>query len=168
MKLVKLIIGTIVLFVSGNLAYALPLLTGDTWSIRNSIDVSGNTWDTSTLVFTSQVNDGVDANLEGHFDWIGSRGQFGRETFSGKLFADLSLKLFGITILPPASGIAPADYAADVLADGSQIINGRWSASSVVPGTWEAVRSTNAVPEPGTLILLASLLGVSVAYRRRA
>jgi len=143
-------------------AEALPDLTAGTWDIENSIDLSGLTWNESTLVFTSQTPNGDDAGLAGYFDWVGSGGQFGRENFIGTIFSDHTLQLFGQEIDPtlPASGIVTGTYAATVTTDGSRILDGTWSATGAIPGEWEALR----VPEPFPGALLA--LGLAVATVR--
>jgi len=147
-------------------AEALPDLTAGLWDIENSIDLSGLTWNESTLVFTSQTPDGDDADLAGYFDWVGSGGQFGRENFIGTIFADHSLQLFGQEIDPalPSSGIVTGTYAATVTADGSRILDGTWSATGAIPGEWEAFR----VPEPFPGSLLALGLVVATARSRRS
>lgn len=146
-------------------AEALPDLTAGTWDIENSIDLSGLTWNDSTLVFTSQTPNDDDADLEGYFDWVGSGGQFGRENFIGTIFSDHTLQLFGQEIDPtlPSSGIVAGTYAATVTTDGSQILDGTWSATGAIPGEWEALR----VPEPfpGALVALG-LAVVGVPFRR--
>jgi len=145
-------------------AEALPDLTAGLWDIENSIDLSGLTWNESTLVFTSQTPDGDDADLAGYFDWVGSGGQFGRENFVGTAFADHTLQLFGQGIDPafPSSGIVTGTYSGIISSDGSRILDGTWSATGVIPGEWEARR----VPEASRGSLLALGLGLVVAALR--
>lgn len=135
---------------------AAQSLLGDPFRIENSFDNAGHTWNDSTLVITSQVASATGFALQGYFDWLGSRGQYGREIVVGTLSPTGDLRLTGLRIdsSRPSSGIVTSTYAASVVDNGLRIVNGAWSGSFVVPGTWEARRSTtsSAPIPPGELV----------------
>lgn len=98
----------LVLFILGifpETLYAVTVdLTVDTWDVSGTSISSGTTWNDTTLEFTSQTPSGSDYDeVEGYFDWRGSDGRFGREMFEGKLFSNLTLRLEGTEIVPPAT-----------------------------------------------------------------
>lgn len=114
-------------------------LTSGTWKVTG-IDIAGNRWDGSTLVFKTQVLQGQEFTLSGHFNWVGSGGQFGRENFTGSLLSNRTLQLSGFEIVPPASGgIVIANYSGLLADSGTDIINGSWSGGAVIPSnSWSA------------------------------
>ena len=152
---------------------AVPI-TGGVWNVTG-FDAGGTTWDESTLVFeTQELNaNGVDYDLAGYFDWVGSNGSSGRENFTGSLFSDLQLNLSGVSLIDPV-GIILGSYSAQVV-NTSTIANGQWSGlgQPAIPGEWAATRSETvpAVPisAPGTLVLLSLglVLAVIGLVRRR-
>lgn len=129
-------------------------LTAGTWHVTG-VDDWGNTWDDTSLWFTSQDPARSGFNVRGYFDWIGyDRFQqligFGREIFTGTFSDDRSLHLTGESLEPiPGMGgpyrIINGIYDADVTVDGTRIVDGTWSGSGGVPGIWEAV--LERVPE---------------------
>ncbi|MBT8135655.1 MAG: hypothetical protein KJO54_01445 [Gammaproteobacteria bacterium] len=139
-------------------------LTVGTWAVSATDDIGIN-WEGSTLVFEMQTADGDNWLLEGFFDWIGDNGAFGRENFTGSLFADSTMELTGFEIVLPASGIVTANYFAILSASGNEIIDGSWDGSGIPSDDWSAVR---VVPLPGAVWLLASaLVGLVFGTRRR-
>jgi hypothetical protein len=140
-------------------------LTRGIWNV-SAVDVSGLTWEGSTLTFESQVVDGDEYSLSGHFDWIGSNGAFGRESFTGTLFDDSTLQLSGFEIVEPASGIATANYFAILTESGTELINGSWDGTAIPSDDWSATLS--AVPIPAAVWLFASgILGFGVISIRK-
>jgi len=146
---------------------AVPIITGGVWNVTG-VDQGGGTWDESTLVFeTQELNaNGVDYDLTGYFDWVGSSGSSGRELFTGSLFSDLQLNLSGVSLVDSV-GIVLGSYSALVV-NASTITDGLWSGlgQPAIPGEWAASRSDTvpAVPisAPGTLVLLS--LGLGLAF----
>jgi len=116
---------------------SVPQLGAGRWIITGN-DVSGGSWNGSTITFESQALQGTNYSVSGYFNWVGNRGGFGRENFIGTLFANNGLQLFGTEIVPPASGIVTGIYSADVTSDGKRIINGTWGGVGIIPGTWTA------------------------------
>jgi len=146
-------------------AYSVPVdfdATNGTWII-SATDTSGLTWDVSTLNFESQISSGADFSLEGYFFWEGSNGSFGRENFTGTLFADNTLELSGFELVAPASGIITANYFATLNTDGTSFLNGSWNGSGIPSNDWSA--TVSAVPVPGAIWLFGSgligLIGIS-------
>jgi len=146
-------------------AYSVPVgfdATNDTWII-SAIDTSGLTWDGSTLNFESQILSGTDFLLEGYFFWEGSNGSFGRENFTGTLFADNTLELSGFELVAPTSGIITANYFATLNTSGTSFLNGSWDGSGIPSNDWSA--TVSAVPIPGAIWLFGSgligLIGMS-------
>jgi PEP-CTERM motif len=136
---------------------ATPDLDAGIWTIAGS-DTAGTNWSGSTITFASQVVQGADFQVAGYFNWTGSDGSFGRENFSGTLFANSHISLLGYELVPPTVGIATDfTYDADLTADGRRMVNGTWDAIGGIPSNaWTA---TQAIPEPSQLALLLAGLG---------
>jgi|GEM_PF-3019273 len=138
-------------------------LTGDIWDV-SGIDDAGNVSDGSKLEFTSQIDDGDNALVEGYFLWSSNTGLFGTEIFSGTFFSDLSLELTGTEIPGQSEGVALGFYTGTVTDEGNMIIDGKWDSvpggPEVIPGTWSATRDDNVavIPEPSSI--LASLVAL--------
>lgn len=147
-------------------SHAIPTTLGEaTWTISGS-DIVGDRWDNSIITFETQVPDGLNFNLTGNFYWIGSRGQFGRENFTGTLSANNHLMLMGFELVPPTFGIVTGIYNAEVTQDGRHIVNGTWSGPGIPSNSWTAVQ--NSVSEPhGLLLVLSSLIALGVLRTRR-
>lgn len=142
------------------------VLTGVTWAVTGT-DEAGNSWNGSSLVFTSQTleMDGSFA-MEGYFDWVGSAGQSGRELFDGTYFSFQEITLYGTQLVNP-NGIALAVYTGSVAQDGDTI-SGSWSGPNVLSGTFEATRAAAVIPLPAGLPLVATALAaLALAARRR-
>lgn len=140
-----------------NQASAIPVgfdATDGTWII-SATDISGLTWDNSTLNFESQIADGSNYLLEGYFNWVGSNGAFGRENFTGTLFSDNTLQLAGFELVAPTSGIVTASYFGILASSGTEIVNGSWDGSGIPSDDWSAVLQAAAVPEPSAIWLFA-------------
>ena len=126
-------------------------LTRRTWNVTG-VGNSGNIWDGSTIVFTSQTEDGSGGfDLAGYFDWISTNSSgVGRETFTGKLNGDGLLELYheGLEPIPGLGGpnTDPSDYFARLSVDGTEFIDGTWVATgtSAIRGTWGAQISSIA------------------------
>jgi len=152
-------------------AYSIPVnfdATNGTWII-SATDISGLTWDGSTLNFESQISSGSDFLLEGYFFWEGSNGSFGRENFTGTLFADNTLELSGFELVAPTSGIITGNYFAILNTDGTSFLNGSWDGLSGIPSDdWSA--TVSAVPIPGAIWLFGSgltgLIGMTRKYKK--
>ncbi len=149
----------------------LPNLTAGIWNI-NGVDRQGGTWAGSTLIFESQVAQGSNYQVGGYFNWIGSgasSSSFGRENFSGTLFANNHLTIQGSEIIPPFSRLVVGIYNADLSTDGLSLLNGRWDE---VPGgpagipsdNWSAVQSIapRSTPEPHTEVAL--MIGLPILF----
>jgi PEP-CTERM motif len=147
---------------------ATPQLTAGSWNLTGT-DTGGNSWAGSTITFETQSASGVDFSVSGFFFWNGNGGQyFGRENFTGTLFANNHLAVTGIAIIPPSRGIVSgATYEADVTPNGDRMINGTWGGGSIIPSnSWVAAQ----VPEPATIALLlpgAAILAFALRTRRR-
>ncbi len=179
MKVLVTIAAFAALLCGPNANASLIDLTGESWTVINSIDAGGNDWNDSTLVFTSQLEDGDNAILEGRFDWVSAGQPRGSELFTGTLFADLSLVLFGFQLVDPVA-IILGSYAATV-ASATSIVAGQWSATGGVPGVWEATRTpangqeppandvppTTPVPAPPVLPLMIGGLVLCRMIRRQ-
>ncbi|MGC4098011.1 MAG: hypothetical protein QM706_12920 [Nitrospira sp.] len=141
-------------------------LTAGTWLVTGA-DNGGNSWNGSTLVFDTQISQGQDLSLTGHFNWVGSGGQFGRENFTGMLFSDRNLQLSGFQIVQPASHIAPANFFALLSGSGAEIINGSWNGAGVTPSnSWSA--SLASVPLPAAaLVFVPGMLGLGALANRK-
>ena len=145
---------------------AVPDLAADVWTITGS-DTGGNIWTGSTITFESQSAVNADFQVAGYFYWTGNAGQFGRENFSGTLFANNHLTVLGFQLVPPTSGglVTNVTYNADVTPDGTHMINGTWGGSGIPSNAWTAVQ---AVPEPSVyVLLLAGLAIVGIQAHRR-
>ena len=143
-------------------ATAATDLTNRQWLVSGT-DTRGVSWNGSTLNFQTQTPSGNAFTVTGYFFWTSTVGEFGRENFNGVLGANNRISLDGFQIVAPASGIVIGHYEADLTADGTRLINGTWSGSTI-PGVWSAV----AVPEVSTwAMLLAGSAIVVVATRRR-
>jgi len=141
-------------------------VTSGIWSI-SATDDSGLTWDESTLIFETQTVSGNNIPLTGYFHWIGSNGAFGRENFTGTLFADRSLELFGFEIVQPAVGIITANYFGILTALGNEIVNGSWDGSGIPSDDWSA--TLQAIPLPSALwLIISGAIGISVFARKRS
>ena len=156
------------LFIICGSANAITDLTGDTWDVTGAD--STYTWDGSTLVFTSQIPNGIDFDIDGYFDWVGSGGQYGRELFNGTYFSDDTLSFSGYQLIN-SFGILLGNYVAAVSIDGNTI-TGDWDSGVVpgsgIPGDFMAVRNS-AVPIPAAAWLFGSgLLGLIGIARRKA
>ena len=136
---------------------AAPILTAAPWVIAG-LDVGGNNWSGSTITFDTQSPSGPDFLVSGYFYWTGNSGTyFGRENFSGTLFASDHLTLLGIGIIPPSRGIiSGGTYNADVTADRYHMINGTWGGVGIPSNAWTAAQVPAPVPEPPALVLLLS------------
>lgn len=146
---------------------ATTTLGAGVWTIAG-YDEGGNNWTGSTITFETQAAVGSDYSVSGYFYWTGNGGAYyGRENFTGTLFANNHLTMDGFELVPPTWGIITgATYEADVTADGHHMINGTWGGSGGIPSNaWTAVQ---AVPEPSNLaFLLPGLVVVALAAQRR-
>jgi len=152
-----------------NQANAIPVgfdATVGTWAV-SATDDSGLNWDGSTLTFESQTADGNNFLLEGHFNWIGSNGAFGRENFTGTLFFDNTIELSGFELVPPTSGIAVYDYFALLADNGTEIINGSWD-GPILSDDWSATLQITSVPVPAAVWLFGSGLIGLVGMRKKS
>ena len=149
-------------------AFAAPVavdMTIGTWVV-SGIDQTGTTWDGSTLIFETQTANVDDWDLTGYFEWIGSGGQFGRENFTGTLFADRSLRLDGFELVPPTQGIGVSYYDAELALSNNDIVNGSWAGAGISPSSmWTATR---VIPVPAAAWLFASALGLLGWPKRRS
>ena len=102
-------------------------LAGTTWNVTGT-DRRDTTWDGSSLVFTAQSVGSGESALEGHFNWVGSGGSYGREYFQGSLGDDGALDLRGVR-LEDYSGIAKAVYDGELSDDGTRF-TGNWPVPS--------------------------------------
>jgi hypothetical protein len=147
-----------------------PNLTAGSWNI-SAIDQANINWGGSTLTFERQVAQGSDYQVGGYFNWTGNNGAFGRENFSGTLFANNRLTLQGSAIVPPASGIVTSSYEAQLSANGTSLINGRWGGIGAIPSdNWSAVQSVapRSTPEPqAEMAVMVGLPFLFVAARKR-
>ena len=124
-------------------------LTRRGWNIAG-VGNGGNIWDGSSIVFTSQIDDGSEGfDVEGYFDWISTNTtRVGRETFTGKLNSDGSLELYheGLEPIPGLGGPTtdPANYFARLSDDGNEIVDGIWvpAGTNITRGTWGAQLSS--------------------------
>ena len=157
-------------------------LAGTVWTIRNSIDDIGLTWDGSTLVFTSQQPTGMGVRLVGYFDWSSSADPlfgdyvyyYGRELFVGTLIgtpADGVIQLVGQSIdrTRPSFLIVTATYTARLV--NGTLVNGRWGGAGAASGSWEAQLASTQVVAPvltggaaGLLLSLSWTPGSALSY----
>lgn len=169
-KTLKVSIYTSIFLASGFVnfpVYSAPVgfdATNGTWII-SATDVSGLTWGGSTLNFDSQISSGSDFLLGGYFFWEGSNGSFGRENFTGTLFADNTLELSGFELVAPTSGIVTGNYFATLNTDGTAFLNGSWNGSGIPSNDWSA--TVSAVPVPSAIWLFGSgLIGLIATIRK--
>ncbi|MCG8429423.1 MAG: hypothetical protein MI754_18895 [Chromatiales bacterium] len=137
---VRSLIFFLIAFSSINPAHAIPPgfdATKGTWLISGR-DSAGTAWDGSTIHFESQTADGNDLTVKGYFNWVGSNGSYGRENFTGTLYADGNIHLTGFEIVQPASSLALGDYVAVLDATGTQLNNGAWGGSGIPSNDWSA------------------------------
>lgn len=137
-------------------------LTGDIWDV-GGVDDAGTSWDQTTLLFTVQIANGPDYDLAGYFDWIGSSGSFGRENFTGTLFANNTLNLTGRSLeaIPGMGGPTPTiingEYFAILEANGNQM-SGDWGGNNGgIPGDFIAKR----IPEPSASLITVVALSLT-------
>ena len=163
----SLLLGAIALFSLSNFANAS--LTTAPWTVTGDDD-GGGIWG-ETLVFETQVANGLDYDLTGYFYWVGSgnqTGAFGRENFTGTLFSDNTIELTGFEIVAPSIGIVLGIYSGMLSASDTEIVNGLWGpVGTGIPGSWSAVQT---VPVPAAAWLFGGgLLGlIGVARRKKA
>ncbi len=135
-------------FVISAPAIAVPTdLTGSLWDV-SAIDLAGNSWSGSTLVFTHQAPGTSSTNdvVEGYFDWVGSNVSAGREEFRGTFNSDHTLNVTGFNLVNPEN-IVLANYEAKVSLDGSSIYNGIWYGNNVINSNdWSALRAPPETP----------------------
>lgn len=160
--------GVITLLSFSNIASA-NLVTSP-WTITGNDD-AGGIWG-ETLTFETQISNGSNFDLTGFFYWVGSgtgTGAFGRENFTGTLFADNTLQLNGVEIVSPSSRIIRGIYSGVLSTSGTEILNGRWGPlgpdGAGIPGSWSAVQ---AVPIPAAAWLFGSgLIGLLALSKRK-
>jgi hypothetical protein len=119
---------------------AAPQLGSGRWLLTGN-DVAGNSWNGSTITFESQTDQGGNYSLSGYFNWVGSNGAYGRENFTGTLFANNKLQLIGTEIVNPAFGIVTSNYNADLAPGEKNIVNGSWDSNNAIPSyAWSAAQ----------------------------
>ncbi|TPQ29834.1 hypothetical protein [Methylomonas koyamae] len=141
-------------------------LTSGTWLVSGG-DTSGVSWNGSTLVFETQIAIGDSLSLTGYFDWVGSNGSFGRERFTGTLFANREIELSGFEIVQPARGIGLTNYFAELAVSGTEIINGTWSGPVIPSNNWSARLAPAPVPLPAAVWPFLSGLIAIAAFRSK-
>lgn len=148
---------------------AIANLVTAPWTVTGTDD-AGGIWGES-LTFETQVANGGNYDLTGFFYWVGSGNQssaFGRENFTGTLFADNSLQLNGVEIISPSNRIIRGVYSGVLSTSGTEILNGRWGPlgpdGAGIPGSWSAVQ---AVPIPAAIWLFGSGLIGLLSFARR-
>ncbi|MEG4442957.1 PEP-CTERM sorting domain-containing protein [Microcoleus sp. AT9_B5] len=147
-------------------------LTHGQWEVTGS-DIAN--WNGSDLVFETQVANGADFDITGHFDWYSNETYRGRELFSGTYTSNGFLDFSGFQLINPIS-IQLSDYQAEVLST-SQIGNGTWRTGSI-KGTWAATNPTailepnlpptaTVVPEPSSILSVGIAALAGTIFKRR-
>lgn len=108
------------------------------WTIFDSTDIQGNSWNDSTLVFTSQAIEGEKRKINGYFKWYLADVFRGKEYFSGYYMTESSELMFQGSYIENRKSINPSLYKARLCGDGKTISLGTWSAPNTVPGKWSA------------------------------
>jgi hypothetical protein len=116
-----------------------------TWTITDSKGEDGNTWNDSTIKFTSEqpTTDGVE--FAGFFEWRMNDRLLGREFFSGRyVAADRMMYFEGQTVQSPTNELAIGSFSCRLSDDNRKLLDGTWGNTagnlSGVLGVWTARR----------------------------
>jgi hypothetical protein len=111
------------------------------WTLYDSVDTAGTPWNGSTLTFTIQTEIPAGYALEGKFQWISNGTSRGVELVRGDYdAATRRVSLAGYELENP-SNIVLSTYTATYDEPTDSIVDGSWTGSNVVPGTWKAQRT---------------------------
>jgi len=116
-----------------------------TWTITASNDDDGNTWNNSTIKFTSEQATADGVEFAGFFEWRMNDRLLGREFFSGRyVAADRMMYFEGQTVQSPTGELAIGSYSCSLAADNRRLLDGNWGNTagnlSGVLGVWTARR----------------------------
>jgi hypothetical protein len=124
---------------------ARPNFVYGTWTITASKDDEGNTWNNSTIKFTSEqvTADGVE--FAGFFEWRMNDRLLGREFFSGRyVAADRMMYFEGQSVQSPTNELAVGSFSCRLSDDNRKLLDGTWGNTagnlSGVLGLWTARR----------------------------
>lgn len=117
-----------------------------TWTLTNAIDNAGESWNDSTLKFTSQEPSSDGLQLRGQFTWRQNGETIGTESVAGNYVSATRQLIFeGQSVASePGHALAVGSYSAVLATDNRTLSDGRWGSTTGnlagIPGKWEATR----------------------------
>jgi len=124
---------------------ARPNFVYGTWTITDGKGEDGNTWNDSTIKFTSEQPTADGVEFAGFFEWRMNDRLLGREFFAGRyVAADRMMYFEGHTVHSPTNELAIGSFSCKLSDDGRKLLDGTWGNTagnlSGVLGIWTARR----------------------------
>jgi hypothetical protein len=122
-----------------------PNFSYGSWTIVDSKGDDGNTWNNSTIKFTSEQPTADGVEFAGFFEWRMNDRLLGREFFSGRyLAADRMMYFEGQSVQSPTNELAVGSFSCKLSEDGRKLLDGTWGNTpgnlTGVLGVWTARR----------------------------